>query len=398
MERRRHARTPVNMNALLIGEKTLPRGCRVINVSQHGMMLYCDADNRLSSFNAGDTVDIHLTVQHAGEQKKLTIPSHVRHVAENSIDVEFHHPDAILMDLIESYRISDQHRLEATLHNKSATNDKVTPIAGTAYGSTTGTQQETTPASELAASHKPFYLGLLTLILAACIITGGYVYTASIDGRISTLEAHTEQQSSALSELKDRTFGTSLPESRYASLNARMTALGGAIARLEDKLIPLIPKSGVTADTNESTGVESSAAPDTAVAYGTDAGAPPVKQFESAAVQTDGPGRTPEASAPIQTGGASISTPSENGTAAPRAIAPWTINLLSSPDRAYVEQFAARAQAQDINVVISEARVNGRHYWRLQIPGFDSSADAKAHAEPVKQVLGIQEVWILKKK
>jgi hypothetical protein len=63
-----------------------------------------------------------------------------------------------------------------------------------------------------------------------------------------------------------------------------------------------------------------------------------------------------------------------------------------------VEQFAARAQAQDINVVISEARVNGRHYWRLQIPGFDSSADAKSHAESVKQVLGIQEVWILKKK
>ena len=54
MERRRQARTPVNINALLIGEKTVPKGCRVINVSQHGMMLYCDADGRLATFKAGD--------------------------------------------------------------------------------------------------------------------------------------------------------------------------------------------------------------------------------------------------------------------------------------------------------------------------------------------------------
>ena len=96
-ERRRQPRTPVDINALLIGEKTVPRGCRVVNVSQYGMLLYCEADGRLSTFNDGDNVDIHLTVQHAGKQKKLTIPSYVRHVADNSVDVEFHQPDPILI-------------------------------------------------------------------------------------------------------------------------------------------------------------------------------------------------------------------------------------------------------------------------------------------------------------
>ncbi len=131
---------------------------------------------------------------------------------------------------------------------------------------------------------------------------------------------------------------------------------------------------------------------------GTDTGASPIDQIEAAIAQANEPDETPAASAPVQTGSATTSNLVESSAAPPRTVAPWTINLLSSPDRTYVEQFAARAQAQDINVVISEAKVNGRHYWRLQIPGFDSFADAKDHAEPVKQALGIQEVWILKKK
>ncbi|MDH3979346.1 MAG: PilZ domain-containing protein [Gammaproteobacteria bacterium] len=379
MERRRHARTPVDINALLIGEKTLPRGFRVINVSQHGMMLYCDTDNRLSSLSAGDSVDIHLTVQHAGEQKKLTIPSHVRHVAENSIDVEFQHPDAILMDLIESYRISDQYKLEALLGSDTATTGKITPIADSSDDSAPGTQQETTQTSELAGSHKPFYPGLLTLILATCIITGGYIYTASIDGRISTLETRAEQQSSELSELKNHTLGISLPEGRHSSLNTPMTAPGDTVTRQKDEPTLLIQRSDVSAKTTE------------------DTGASPAARIEAAATLTNEPGATPATSAPAHSGPTS-SELAESSAALPGTVAPWTINLLSSPDRVYVEQFAARARAQDINVVVSEADVRGRHYWRLQIPGFHSAADAKAHAEPVKQALGIQNVWILKKK
>ena len=438
MERRRQVRTPVNINALLIGEKTVPKGCRVINVSQHGMMLYCDDDGRLSTFKAGDSVDIHLTVQHAGEQKKLTIPSSVRHVAENSVDVEFHHPDTILMDLIESYRISDQHKLEASLGHNPATAAKVTSITNTDFGAPRQPAQHPVHGS----GHRPLYLGLLSLILAICIITGGYVYTASIDSRISTLETLTERQSDQLSEMQNRVFSASLQEGRYASLNARMGALGDAFAHLEDKLTLLIPEStniagsGPTAragtlqpiliaptgpetaapsnpaeaagnekrvtasgkvGTRDSAAVESSTEPDVAGTTGTSHVTSAVVQ--AAAANTTQPEESAEAPAvPAKTGAASASTAPENSPAPPRAAGPWTINLLSSPDRAYVEQFAARARAKDFNVVVSEAEVKGRQYWRLQIPGFDSSAAAKAQAEPVKQALGIEDVWILKKK
>lgn len=463
MERRRQARTPVNINALLIGEKTVPKGCRVINVSQHGMMLYCDADGRLATFKAGDNVDIHLTVQHAGEQKKLTIPSHVRHVAENSVDVEFHHPDAILMDLIESYRVSDQHKLVAALADNSTSTASVTPISNTDLGSSGASANHPGQATAHATGYRPFYMGLLTLILALCIITGGYVYTASIDSRISTLEVITERQSDTLSDLQNRVFSASLQEGRYASLNARMTALGDAFAHLEDKLTLLIPESatvtgtdtpavdavtaadsqqailitpseqetaaiGESAAASESgdrlaeasietvytSSVESDTAPD--IAAGKTLATATTEQDVVADEQTGEIAGNPAVSAPMQTESpdmqalettATTTTAEQAGTAAASttpesspapSTGPWTINLLSSRDKAYVEQVATRARAKDFDVVISAAEVKGRQYWRLQIPGFNSAAHAKDFAEPVKQALGIKDVWILKKK
>lgn len=249
MERRRQARTPVNINALLIGEKTVPKGCRVINVSQYGMLLYCEADGRLSTFNDGDTVDIHLTVQHAGEQKKLTIPSYVRHVAENSVDVEFHHPDPILMDLIESYRVSDQHKLEAALGHNHSTTGKVTRLH----------REESDSAGKAAMEHparlpverKTVYPSLLALLFTLCVAAGGYVYTASIDNRIRSLESTDRDQSAELKDLQDRVFSTSLQEGRYASLNARITALGDAFAHLEDKITLLLPASEPANETGD---------------------------------------------------------------------------------------------------------------------------------------------------
>ena len=103
-----------------------------MHVSSHGMLLHCEPDGRPRTFSDGDSVDIHLTVQHDGEQKKLTIPSHVRHVADNSLDVEFHHPDPVLLDLIESYRVSDSHTLEAEVGDASVDDagPEIIPLPG----------------------------------------------------------------------------------------------------------------------------------------------------------------------------------------------------------------------------------------------------------------------------
>jgi hypothetical protein len=55
------------------------------------------------------------------------------------------------------------------------------------------------------------------------------------------------------------------------------------------------------------------------------------------------------------------------------------------------------AQSKGIAVVLTSANVKGKQYWRLQIPGFTSMAEAKKAAEPVKEKLKIQDVWIYKR-
>jgi hypothetical protein len=75
---------------------------------------------------------------------------------------------------------------------------------------------------------------------------------------------------------------------------------------------------------------------------------------------------------------------------------PWVINLLSSPDKAYVNKAMADAQSKGVDVVVTSANVKGKQYWRLQIPGFRSMAAAKSAAVPAKEKLKIKDVWIFK--
>jgi SPOR domain/PilZ domain len=422
MERRRQPRTPVNINALLIGEKTVPRGCRVINVSQQGMLLYCEADGRLSTFNDGDIVDIHLTVMHQGEQKKLTIPSYVRHVADNSVDVEFHHPDPILMEMIEAYRVSDQHRLEATLgHNHSV------PEAPPRVGSTVSTPPlQGAPAVQTRSSaFRPFYLGLLGLLFTLCVAAGGYLYTASIDHRISTLESLSRKQASELKELQNHMFSATLQEGRYASLNARITALGDAFAHLEDKLALLLPAIGTAATGKPApsarTGTPAAARPaivpvvaEPARSASGLAGQPakmparpvPPRQPEHGPTASGSPPATTErqaatsaAPAPAVTGTANgqIRAPGAARPAETASKGPWTINLLSSANKSDVDRLADLAAKAGIQTTTARAEVKGRNYWRLQVTGFPSLGEAKRNAEPVRKALGIDEVWIFKK-
>jgi hypothetical protein len=237
---------------MLIGQKTTPKGCRVKNISQQGMLLQCEPDGRLLTFSKGDKVDIHLTVQYAGEKKSLTIPSRVRHVNEAYIYVEFQHPDLKLVELIESYLASEAYELEASVGHEDVgpTVARVTAITDTAPAP----QKTPQNMQDQKGKHRLFYYGLLTLILAICIITGGYLYTASVDGRLGMLEDITERQTAELAAMREQVFSSTLQEGRYASLNARMTALTDAFGSLENKLTQLISQrfAGTPASSNDS--------------------------------------------------------------------------------------------------------------------------------------------------
>lgn len=442
MERRRQARTPVNINALLIGEKTVPKGCRVMNVSQNGMQLQCEADGRLLTFKDGESVDVHLSILHDGKQKKLTIPSWVRHVAANSVDVEFHRTDPQLVDLIEGFRTSENHRIEASLGRA----DRRVAAGRAAVANTAGTTAPDRLGMQAVAqkpASRPFYSVVLAAVFIVCVITGGYVYTASIDSRITTLETMSERQSTAITELQDKLFGASLQEGRYASLNARMTALNDAFVSLENRLARAIPSTAKTLGDRPPATEPAAQQPKAAVPQNDSSSVEAKKPTDTPATATDNVQRPTRLASQkrddrvksvVETqAAASASLPAvekpetpvkaaepDKLVAAP-AVAPesdsptkdepqvatkkpggrkgaWVINLISSPDKTYVENFSRESGAAKHEAVLNSATVNGKVYWRLQITGFESAAAAGKHAESVKQALGVKDVWIFKQK
>ncbi len=400
-----------------------------MNVSQNGMQLQCDADGRLLTFKDGDSVDVHLTIKHEGKTRKIAIPSWVRHVEADSIDVEFHKPDPVLVDLIESYRVSEQHKLEASLGRLDRRGTSSRATANLINEKLSG--QATKHAQK--QNNRPFYSVILATVFAVCVITGGYVYTASIDSRISTLETLSKRQSTELADIQSRVFSASLQEGRYASLNARMTALNEAFANLASRLGQVIPPSASTPAREARKPDSPAREPEIPAAASRPATAAADDAIDQEPAQPDLPGRSSPGMAgtvtqpatrpskPPVAGDAVAAitrtappTPVREDTgskAAPEAsqalmtadkpassTGPWVINLLSSPDKAYVERFSRNSGAAKQNAELNSATVNGRQYWRLQIAGFESYAAAKKHAGTVKQELGIKDVWIFRQK
>ena len=76
---------------------------------------------------------------------------------------------------------------------------------------------------------------------------------------------------------------------------------------------------------------------------------------------------------------------------------PWVINLASTPSKVEADRLAQKALSKNIQTVLQPTTVNGTKYWRVQITGFPTADDAKAHAEIAKKLLSIKDVWIMKR-
>ena len=446
MEHRRESGTPVNLNALLIGEKTVPKGCRIMHVSSHGMLLHCEPEDQPRTYNDGDSVDIHLTVQHNDEQKKLTIPSYVRHASDNSLDVEFHHPDPVLLDLIESYRTSSAHKLEATIgevHAEDASPD-VIPLPGhRSLDDVNYDEYQLDTDKSSSGSGKRLWFGLGSIALLGLVVTlaANYLYTSNLHTRVSALAQLVEHRGDELAEMQNRIFSASLLEGKYASLDARVTALGNAlagldqrvhgkpastlagnpqIARQDDEPAPLVadesPRQPKPAEVPAGATVSQKPANGAIGLVNRSSGTPPAQTVETEAPEPDTveamqatgqameTAETETATEDKPTGEPDQQPPStatdrdENKTASPTPTGPWVINLMSSVDRQYLTDLARRAQASGIQTELNSAMVSGKRYWRLQVTGFASLAQAKVRANEIRQTLGIGEVWFLKRK
>jgi hypothetical protein len=450
MEQR--ARTHTDLDAMLIGQKSVPKGCRVLNVSPQGMMLQCEPDGRLLTFRDSDLVDIHLTVQRGGSRKKFAIPAIVNRVDIKSIDVVFQHPNSELLKLIEAYRVSDAHMMEASIAlSPQEGGAKVTTLPNKPAADTADTQQEET--GQRQSSRRLLYPVLATVILSVCIAAGAYLYTSGIDSRLNVLETITINQTNELAEIRSRIFSSSLQEGRYASLNARLQALTDAFGTLESKLDTVITGRPVTADSaTGAAATETIATGSNEIPISITMGNPPgagadttarpssviTKPDNEQTILADRPQPAPVSTvtsttreqAP-ETGSADAAIPAvaiaqqanaagqqnasepdgtdskvsssandveKTGVTASTGDGPWIINLLSSRSKRDTDRLAEIAAAHGIPVVQSRAIVKGKEYWRLQVTGFSNASEAKDYALPVKQKLGIKDVWIFRQK
>ena len=105
-DKRRHERKNYHFNVVLVGKNDVQRGCRVLNVSQTGMMLMWNSrkgDPEVKGSGLLYPVDTDVGILFiAGKAEKRTISLNARILwAEwNLIGIEFHDPDPELMELL----------------------------------------------------------------------------------------------------------------------------------------------------------------------------------------------------------------------------------------------------------------------------------------------------------
>jgi hypothetical protein len=384
MEQIRHARIPVHLNAVLIGEKTVPKGCKVRNVSNQGLLLQCDADGRILTFNHGDHVDIHLLFHRPDGTKYQTITATVRHVDANGIGVEFCQPDAQLIKLIESYRIDDSQSIEATIthHRKAANTSRsasVVAIPTAAASATTGRRE---PPEELRG-RRLYYLGLLALAIAVVIFTAGYLRTFDLVARVSELESIIRSQNGELSRVESRLLARSEAGAGGADQGETSVTPPGSVAGSEhDPGAPGAPQQAavVPPGVTETTAATWEQKPDgaTSVGLSNEGETTPVMPAEPAAMAGQG------------------ATSAYLGGYDAGKRGPWVINLLSSPNKSDADRFAEKARSKGIPVEQSTVTLRDREFFRVQLTGFMTEKLAMESAGPVKEKLGLQDVWIFR--
>ena len=75
----------------------------------------------------------------------------------------------------------------------------------------------------------------------------------------------------------------------------------------------------------------------------------------------------------------------------------WALNLVSLSSKAGADRVASKALSKGIKTEQQQVTVKGKHYWRVQITGFSTAAEAAAYADTAKEMLGLKDAWITKR-
>ena len=383
MEHVRHARIPVHLNAVLIGEKTVPKGCKVRNVSNQGLLLQCDADGRIQTFRDGDHVDIHLLFQRPDGTKYLTISATVRHVDENSIGVEFCQPDRELITLIESYRIDETQSLEATISHRVKDPGPGWPetvVRHPASGVSASTEGRR--PTEDVNGRRFYYFGLLLLVIAVSIITADYLRAYGLGSRVAELESLVGTQDAELARFQSRLLADEVAgdvTDEYRTPVKSDDSVSTPESDVADIALPL-ENAFATSTTTEMAGISDA--------------------WEAAAAPSAGLSSEEETTAdlivePAELPGQDVAAVYADSQDAEKR-GPWVVNLMSSPRKSDADRFADKARKQGIPVEQVTIRLKGREFFRVQLTGFLTQKQAEESARPVKDKLGLKDVWIFK--
>lgn len=392
MERRRYARIAVNLNVALLDERAMPRGCRVRDVSQGGMLLQFEHAVGDGTFEIDDTVKVRVSLKEGNDRTVLLLPATIKRMEEKGLSVAFLKPAAELMQLVEPYELDNPRVAETAVaaaaaghtaagstqilaaaqpqrprNNRRGSSaraqlaERIAGIRAAVYGAGEVSAESPVQAASRPGDRRMLQVGLASLAIAVAVVAFDLATASSTQRRLSMLEETGSQQAETLAGLQIRLTADKGQETRVAELNTRIDELAVALAALESGHF-------------------------TAAGGDVHADTPPPHQASQ-----------PETVKMEQTSRAAPGTAANPDLAKSGHTGPWVLNLVSLFDQTAADQFADKARSAGIPAEVSEALANDKPVWRLQVSGFASREAADRYANANKKRLGLKNVWIFKR-
>jgi len=450
-ERRRSERNEVSVEALLLRGDKIPRGCRVREFSPNGMQLQWGADGWRSDLAEGDTVRIHLSVQHSDRREMLAIPAIVKRTGERWVGVEFQEPQPMLPGLLERYRVvrsgpdgspTNGQDNGGTAHDPGGAahdpgemlrpNSLSSPSAG---GDDVSTNQARMRATDVIsggrappkvdvgsstagggmpdATNARWLKGLLPVVLVSLLV----VLPVAVSVLLLSQHVHRElnEVRSTLARLSDQLDASERRSARVAEPESTLPDVIARTDRPQKAIADLTIPSSAPADTGEESPEERSAGEKPIPAVSESKPVPPIGGPDQAAdlqsvrgAESGWPadvqfvrGPEPEPPADLQSvRGPAPEPPADQPAPESASAAPvgpsWDMVLISLRNERSADRLLAKARSLDIPAEKHRTAPGAKGLWRLQVSGFASREGARAYAEEIKPKLGLSDVWIVR--
>ncbi len=218
-----------------------------------------------------------------------------------------------------------------------------------------------------------------------------------LDARIAGLTENMATLNTLTTDLESRQLAADRLEERISNITKELQVLSDLAAGVESKQRATLATTGTVVPATQKLVSRTTELPSVAKE------APAVQTRQAAAPVT--PDLKPVTDAPSSKRETSRTAPKEpresvvskEPAASVPQSGPWTINLISSPDKAYAVSFSDTVRSKGIRTELQEVSVKGTPYWRVQVTGFSTQGEAKAAADTVKDKLGLTDIWVMKR-